>query len=59
MNQNEFRNDLHWTLQRELDFDLQRYGQITTDTKLKIERCGYKVIDNNKVVYDEDSKFRR
>lgn len=58
MNQNEFRNDLHRNLQIELNNDLQRYGQVTSDTKIKIERCGYKII-NNKVVYDEDSKFRR
>lgn len=58
MNQNEFRNDLHRNLQIQLDIDLQKYGQITSDTKIKIERCGYKII-NNKVVYDEDSKFRR
>ncbi len=58
MNQNEFRNDLHRNLQIELNNDLQRYGQVTSDTKIKIERCGYKII-GNKVVYDEDSKFRR
>jgi hypothetical protein len=58
MNQNEFRNDLHRNLQIELNNDLQRYGQVTSDTKIKIERCGYKIV-GNKVVYDEDSKFRR
>lgn len=58
MNQNEFRNELHYNLQIQLNIDLQKYGQITSDTKIKIERCGYKIIDN-KVIYDEDSKFRR
>lgn len=58
MNQNEFRNELHYSLQIQLNIDLQKYGQITSDTKIKIERCGYKIIDN-KVIYDEDSKFRR
>ena len=58
MNQNEFRNELHYNLQIQLNIDLQKYGQITSDTRIKIERCGYKIIDN-KVIYDEDSKFRR
>ncbi len=58
MNKNEFRNELHYNLQVELNIDLINYGQVTTDTKLRIERCGYKIV-GDKVVYDENSKFRR
>ena len=52
------KDDLKEDLQFELDNDLEKYGAVTSDTRLKIERCGYKIV-GKKVEYDPNSKFRR
>lgn len=48
-------------LQREVQKDLDRYGSVTSDTKLKAERMGFKIDDDgksSKVVVDEDIRAK-